>query len=80
MKWHWSKFSLSTWDSTAHSFYQMLHAHYRLSSRAGTIDQTVADKPSGLTSPQEKTNSVAGVCERTTRTEPTFADSGELHS
>jgi hypothetical protein len=37
------------------SFQQMLHAHYRLSSGAGAIDQRVADIPSGLTPPQKQT-------------------------
>jgi hypothetical protein len=37
------------------SFHQLLHIHYHLSSGAGTIDQIVADVPSGLslTPPQE---------------------------
>jgi hypothetical protein len=30
------------------SFHQLFHSHHHLSSRAGTIDQTVAAVPSGL--------------------------------
>jgi hypothetical protein len=37
------------------SFHRLLHTHHRVSSGAGTIGQTVADVPSGLslTPPQE---------------------------
>jgi hypothetical protein len=50
------------------SFHRLLHTHQHLSSGAGTIDQTVADVPSGLslTSPKEtnknRTKLVMGVC------------------
>jgi hypothetical protein len=38
-----------------HSFYRMLHTHHHPPSGAGTVGQTVADMPSGLsvTPPQE---------------------------
>jgi hypothetical protein len=40
------------------SFHRLLHAHHHLSSGAGTIGQTMADVPSGLsfTPPQETKN------------------------
>jgi hypothetical protein len=37
-----------------HSFYVLLHIHHHPSSGAGTIGQTVADVPSGLSQPIPK--------------------------
>jgi hypothetical protein len=36
------------------SFYRLLHTHLHLSSGAGTVDQTVADAPSGVSLTQPK--------------------------
>jgi hypothetical protein len=54
-KWHWGTFSPSTWVFPCQfSFHRLINTRH-LSSRAGTIDQLVAEVPSGLslTPPQE---------------------------
>jgi hypothetical protein len=55
-KLHWDWFSPNTTVSPCQfSFHRLLYTHHHLSSGAGTIDQFVADVPSGLslTPPQE---------------------------
>jgi hypothetical protein len=52
---NWGRFSASTSVSLAnHSTHRLLHTHHHPSSGAGTIGQTVADVPSGLSLTQHK--------------------------
>jgi hypothetical protein len=48
------------------SFHRLLHTHHQLSSGAGTIDQLVADVPSGLslTPPQKIKKELASNCRK----------------